>query len=289
MHGETLVATESQHHVGGKGFNQAVALARLGCDVTFVGGIGQDMLGSVFKNFAQAEGVNFVPDVRTGRSTGLAVPIVTPDGVSSIIVDARTAQDVSSTHLRQILSTSNWDALSCHYEFPHEGLDLLLDFFRDVRAPVFLNPAPWTGERPLELARRARTVLLNEVEGKALLADAGLTMKAGAPLTDLAIRCSQVCRTETLVLTLGKEGSIAVSGDDTIHCSAVPVKVLDSTGAGDAFCAAFVFGRLAAWSMRKTLAFASGMASGACSRKGGADSMPALDEALHLAQLHEFW
>ena len=82
------------------------------------------------------------------------------------------------------------------------------------------------------------------------------------------------------VVTLGEEGSVTLSGDRSFHTPAFPVSVVDTTGAGDVYHGAFIFGLLREWKLEKTAEFASAVAAMSCTRLGGRQGIPTLDEAI---------
>lgn len=285
--GESLVVDKSVRRLGGKGFNQAVGLARLGCAVSFAAGVGSDALADVFGTLAAAERIDFRPDRVPSAPTGVAVPIVTPDGVSSILVDVGAAMHMRISHVESALLAKDWDAVLCHYEVPPECLRAVFDQCHKRRIPVFCNPAPWLGQDAITFAREADVLVLNTVEARHLATAVGWS--SGSSPDDLARACASACRAQLVVLTLGSEGSIAVHDGGLLHCQSLPGEIVDSTGAGDAFCAGVVFGVLRGWEIGRTLALATGAATYVCGKPGGAESMPLLSEAIRLAQSHPLW
>ncbi|MDE2726457.1 MAG: PfkB family carbohydrate kinase, partial [Gemmatimonadota bacterium] len=82
------------------------------------------------------------------------------------------------------------------------------------------------------------------------------------------------------VVTLGEEGSYTLAGDRTFHTPAFPVEVVDTTGAGDVYHGAFIFGLLQKWGLQKIAEFASAVAAMSCTRLGGRQGIPTLGEAM---------
>ena len=82
------------------------------------------------------------------------------------------------------------------------------------------------------------------------------------------------------VVTLGEEGSLTLAGGRSFHTPAFPVDVVDTTGAGDVYHGAFIFGLLREWPLEKTAEFASAVAAMSCTRLGGRQGIPTLDEAI---------
>jgi ribokinase len=288
MHGESLVARSGERRLGGKGFNQAVALARLGCDVTFVCGVGKDEIAQSFHMRAEKEGIDFRPEAVASAATGVAAPVITPDGVSTIVVDAGASMHLGAAHLMAVLGDGPWDAALCHFEVPAVCLRVLFDRCEALGVRVVCNPAPWNSEKALEFVRRANIVVLNSVEAELFAQDAGIEIEAGLPLA-LAMSCGDFCPGELLVVTLGSEGSIAISDHEASLCETFQVEAVDSTGAGDAFCAGLVYGIVHGWTRQRTLALASATAALACTLPGGSDAMPQFNLAFALASTHRLW
>lgn len=210
---ETLRASAMQEFRGGKGFNQAVAAARLGATTTMIGAVGDDAAGDDLLGALAASGINatFVERV-AGTATGTALPLVTDDGeVSIIIVPGANATVTPELADRAGELIAAADVLVLQGEVAAEASMRAASLARDAQTLVVVNTAP-VGEGTRALLARADVVVANAEEA------AALDLHPGAGV----------------VLTLGARG--AQVGDVTVP--AFPATVVDPTGAGDAFCAA---------------------------------------------------
>jgi ribokinase len=286
--GESMIIPEIRQSLGGKGFNQAIALSRLGAQVLFIGAVGEDWMGNAFSVFADKEGVEFYAE-RQATSTGICVPIVTPDGVSSIIVDVGASFKLAPNHVDTVLRGHIWDAILCHNEVPQSALDVVVEQSKARQIPLFFNPAPWLPGR-LNYLRAADVVILNEIEAQELVTESNLTGTSIAMNPEELLRkCGAACSAKVVILTLGVNGSIALIDGNVIKVPITPVNAIDSTGAGDAYVAAITFGLSKSWPFSHALALASAAGAWACTQFGGAASMPVLSQIEALAHSSVLW
>jgi ribokinase len=240
--GETVLGEDVERLHGGKGANQAVALARLGAQVVFVSAVGED--GAWSREALAAEGVD-VTHVRTvDGPTGVAVVMVDPQGENSIAV----AQGANRHVVAPVdLDT---DVLLLSLEVP---LAAVADAARRSTAPVVLNAAP-AQPLPPGLLADVDVLVVNETEWESL----------GWP------------RDGDVVVTLGAQGCRVISGDLSTDVPAVPVEVVDTTGAGDCFAAALAYGIASGWDLVAAATFAVRAAALSVTAAGARGGMPTL-------------
>jgi ribokinase len=208
--GESVIGSLFRIDHGGKGSNQAVGAARLGAEVAFLTAVGQDSFGgSAFELWAE-EGVDASAVLRTGLPTMTAAILVEASGANRIVIVPGALEALTPAHVdgfaRQIAAA---DVLVVQLEIPLGTALHALDVARSAGVRSILNPAP---APPQPIAPVADYVTPNETEAPAV---------EGVP--------------GTLVVTLGERG--ARIGDEIVP--AFPARAVDTTGAGDAFCAAF--------------------------------------------------
>jgi ribokinase len=232
--GHTTLATGRAVTHGGKGANQAVAARSQGSEVTLVAAVGDDSEGSAGLDDLRARGIDVSGVLLPGTSTGAAVVLVADDGENLIVVDpgANAALDQDWVHERVALAEP--DVVVAQLEVP---LSCVRAAAAASAAKYFiLNPAPMPSARAdLEALLGLVDVLVPNRQELAQLLGANL------PGTlDEVDRCArQLDFAGTLVVTLGGEGAAvyAPRGRERLaHVAAEPVDVLDTTGAGDAFC-----------------------------------------------------
>jgi ribokinase len=220
--GETVIGGDVRELPGGKGANQAVAAARLGARVAMVGRVGGDGAGTRLRDGLAAEGVD-VAHVREDRDapTGRALIAVDAGGENTVVVspgaNGRVGGDDVEAARAMIADAS---VLLLQHEVPAEAVAAAI---AAAGGTVVLNPAPARA-----LAAPVDVLVPNRGELEALVG------RGGDP-ADLA---RSLHGARAVVVTLGAEGAVAVEGDMVQRVAAPVVEVVDTTGAGDAFCGA---------------------------------------------------
>jgi ribokinase len=265
--GETVLAGEYANGLGGKGANQAVAAARAGGDVVFVGAVGDDQPGErIVENFAD-HGIDTRFTARSDAPTGLAFVLVDADGGNEIVVapgaNATLAPRTVSAALEAVTAA---DVVVVQCEIPVERLDEAVRGGARGGATVIVNLAPYTVVDP-SLFARISVLVVNESEARSLLASTG-------PVDDLAVAVVRAVGCACIV-TLGERGSIFASPDGRrARVPAAPVPhVVDTTGAGDVYVGTLA----AALARTDDIVSAMGQASEAAARSvshPGAQSRP---------------
>jgi ribokinase len=231
--GETVLGGRFAEHHGGKGANQAVAAARAGARVTFVGAVGDDRRGETALEALRAEGID-VSRVRVvpGEQTGVALIAVGPRGENQIVVAPGANAALVPDDVHQ-LPLARGDTLLTSLEIPMPAVTAALQAARDAGAQAVLNPAP-AHALPAEVLALGPILTPNEHE---LVVAIG-NDDAAAALDELSVRTSG-----PIVVTQGPAGALLARGRrrDRFDGFLAPL-VTDTTGAGDAFC-----GVLATW------------------------------------------
>jgi ribokinase len=207
--GETVIGRAFRRDHGGKGSNQAVGCARLGAHVDFLTAVGDDEFGQGAAALWAEEGVD--ADAVTASAATMTAPIlVEPSGVNRIIVVPGALAELSRAHVDAFADRiAAADVCLVQLEIPVDTALYALDVARRAGIRTILNPAPAPAE---PIAPQVDYLTPNETEAAAVRDANG-----------------------TLVLTLGEQG--AQVGEQRVP--AFPAKAIDTTGAGDAFTAAF--------------------------------------------------
>lgn len=272
--GETLQGDFAMH-LGGKGFNQAVAARRLGADVVVTGRVGDDEFGRMFLAALDHEGIDrraVVVDPTAG--TGVATIYVEPNGTNTIVQSPRanwsvTADDVEQHHY-DVLGDAN--VFLAQLETSESALR---EFARlasccglgDAFFLINLAPALSVGEGILN---HAFVAIGNEVE---------LATEAGLPATTIdevfdAARAVRRRGAQSVIATLGANGALLVGYEQREHVPGFNVGVVDTTGAGDAFCAALAVRLAEGADLSDAMHFANAAGALACTKHGAYPSMP---------------
>lgn len=268
VEGETLGASEMSEAAGGKGLNQAIALASAGLETSMAGQVGPDgawLLQLLAERGVDAQQVRVLPDSVTGQ----AIIQVDDAGANCIIVypgansrcDARWAGEV-------IRSMSPGDLVVFQNEMA--GTAEVIRMAKRAGLQVALNPSPIDDAMVADLPSEVDFLFVNEGEGHALtgLFEPELVLDALADALPSA----------TIVLTLGPLGAWATNAEGRVFVEAVPAPVVDTTGAGDTFTGFFLAEYLRGSGLREALRVASLAAAMAVSRPGAADAIPTCEE-----------
>ena len=277
--GETLHAHSFMDNPGGKGGNQAVACARMGASVSMIGRVGDDAFGQALKASLARDGIAVDHVCTAPASTGVALIMVDDSAQNRIalIPGANAFVGAEDTHrLQRELATAR--LLLLQFEVP---MPAVLDAAALASArgcTVVLNPAP-AQTMPDALWALVDILVLNEVEA-AMLAGCEVHDAAGAARAAEALRGRGP---SDVILTLGSQGVVACSASGCRHFSALDVKAVDTTAAGDTFigalCAALVRGE----SIDDGIALGTRAAALCVTRAGAQASIPARAEAEALA------
>jgi ribokinase len=264
--GETVSGGDLFRNPGGKGANQAVAAARLGRRVAMVGCVGDDDAGRSLLASLEADGVDRSRvRVVDGAPSGTAFITVGGDGENQIVVspgaNARlTPDDVAAA--RGVLEASAVTLLQL--EVPLEAVAAAAGA---AGGRVVLNPAP-VRPLPAELLGRVDVLVPNRVE---------LAQLAGGPVPGTvseAARLAGRLAARAVVVTLGADGALVVEDGQAGHVPAVPVRAVDATAAGDAFCGGLADALAGGAGLADAARRAVRVAAAACLRQGAQASLP---------------
>jgi ribokinase len=274
--GETVIGRTFTTFFGGKGANQAVAIARLGYPVSMVGNLGNDAFGTQLRSGLKDAGVDTEYVGTVAGSSGTALIITGPNGENSIVVVPGANAQLTPKSLENaapLLKRAGF--LLVQLEIPLETVEYLAEFAERHEIPLMLDPAP-ARELPGSLLRRVSWLTPNETETRELLKTNldDNEQSANAAADQL---CSRGAK--NVVLKLGSRGCIIAQGTRSKdRIAAFSVKAVDTTAAGDAFNAGFAVGLLRGYSALDSGVFASAVAAISVTRAGAQRSMPSADE-----------
>jgi ribokinase len=268
--GETISSLSFNKSAGGKGANQAAALAKAGMETWIAGKIGKD--GAFLLELLESYGVHTEKVVRYEGPSGQALIQVDENGQNSIVLFAGGNGLVNTDEINKCLSFFEKDDLIL-LQNEISNTALIMEKAKSSGLRVALNLSPWNeqaGKLPIKLAD---ILFINEIEG-AGLADVG----NATPITEILDRlCMRYQKTE-IILTAGPQGAFYGCGKIRAKAEPVNVPVVDTTGAGDCFSGYFVAARERGLSIQDSLNTACKAAAITVSRKGAMESIPFKDE-----------
>ena len=229
--GARVHASAIERHPGGMAANVANAAARFGIEVGFVGAVGDDPDGRWLLADLRAEGID-VTGVAVDRTSTLCLILVTPDGQRAIVSvdDAVTPADVGRAHARA--ASAGGLLYLDGYRWPAAAEAITADAATTGRATVVTDLDGCPDRDGLEAAMRAADHVLCSRDVFAQLA-------ATADATSAAVQFADQHDT-TVVLTAGADGWWATAAGRQWSGGGIEVEVVDTTGAGDAFCGAYI-------------------------------------------------
>ena len=266
--GETVPGSAFATSPGGKGANQALAAARAGAPVRMVGAVGKDEFAAGALKLLNAGGVDLTLVRAVDQSTGVALILVDAQGENVIAVVPGANGTVSASDA-QALNFGPEEVLLLQLEIPVPAINLVAARAREAGARVVLNFAPFRSDA-LSLVRHASHLVVNESEC-ALIVEA-LGIEGGDPIAQAATLAE---KSETIVIvTLGREGAVAVGRGVSDKVAALQVRAIDTVGAGDTFCGYLAAGLSEVLNLDRALSLASAAGSLACTKAGAQPSIP---------------
>ncbi len=270
--GETLQSAGFSRNAGGKGANQAAALALAGANVFLAGKIGSDGIWVLDQVRGRGADVGLV-GVDGCSSTGRAEIMVSDDGENAILLCPGCNHLVDESYVNSVISKfgeGDWIVLqnetSC---VPHA-----IAKAHEVGMRVVLNPSPFD-DAVRNAAIGADMLILNETEAR------GVTCaSADDGFDSLVSRLAALHSDKDIVLTLGARGSVFIGSGKVIRQDAFEVETIDTTAAGDTFLGYFIASFACGNDPKSALAIASKASAIAVTRRGAMCSIPTRDEVM---------
>lgn len=275
--GETILGELQAYLPGGKGANQAYAAGRAGGKVAMLGKIGQDAFGTRLKEELVSAGVDVSALTACERPTGQAVINVTDAGENSIVVlpGANGACDVDFIRAHEALIADS-EVVLLQMEIPHEAVFEAIRLAHAHGRKVLLNPAPAPERLPEAVLPLIDVLLPNETELERLsglpVRDTASARAAAEALMSKGVGC--------VLATLGSRGALYCAADETIESPAFHVTAVDTTAAGDTFCACFALGMARGWPVRQALLYSNASSALSVTKPGAQPSIPTRAETL---------
>ncbi len=282
--GETLLGHDFFTAPGGKGANQAVAVAKLGIPTYMVGRVGKDAEGKSLLASLQTYGVStdyVLTD--TEAHSGVAVIAVEDSGQNNIIVVPGANGRVNTEDVERLSNLfNNASALLLQFEIPLSAVILAAKAAHNAGIRVILDPAPAQKDIPEALYKLVDIITPNEIEASQLV---------GFPVNnpETALEAAAVLRqrgVKTAIVKLGALGVCCATSDESFFVPAFAVEAIDTTAAGDAFNGGLVAGLTEGQSLRQAVVWGAAAGAIATTLPGAMPSMPSRDTFDRFVQQH---
>ena len=272
---ETILGGTFFMNPGGKGANQAVAIARLGGSVTFICKTGSDIFGHQSQQLFEEEGINtsyVFSD--SGNPSGVALITVDEKAENCIVVASGANANLLPSDLAKAEEAiEQADLILMQLEVPMETVCFVADIAWQKGKKVILNPAP-AHPLPADLLRHLYLITPNETEAE---------MITGVKITDEssageAARLLSEMGVQHVIITLGSKGALIYSGGKAEMVPALKVEAVDTTAAGDVFNGALTVALSEGRSLKEAARFACKASAISVTRVGAQSSAPYRNE-----------
>ena len=277
-HGETVLGGAFLMNPGGKGANQAVAVARLGGNVQFVSKIGNDVFGKQSFQLFQAEGIN-TSCILSDESLPSGVALITVDaaGENSIVVAAGANANLLPADIERALGEiGTAGIILLQLEIPLATVQYVAEYAASNGIRVILNPAP-AAVLPSQLLSHIDVITPNVTEASMIsgikVSDVETAKQAAKRIRELGV--------DTVVITMGPAGALVLEGAVFTHVPAPKVQPVDTTAAGDTFNGALAVALSEQKSLPDAVRFACEAAAVSVTRLGAQSSIPYRNELVN--------
>lgn len=282
--GEAIHGKNFRRACGGKGANQACAVARMGMKASMIGAVGADAFGDEMLASVREAGVETSPVIRRSNvPSGAAVIVLDASGQNQIVVanganDTLLAADIAPN--AQLIARSH--ALVMQLETPLSGVEAAANAARQAGVPLIFNPAPYSPV-PESLLRNCSFIIPNEGEAAHLT---GITIRDNTSAAEAARRLRQMAPQANVLVTLGANGVWLDTDHFTGHVPGFAVTAVDTVGAGDTFIGTFAVRIVEGADVREAARFGCAAAAIAVTRRGAQTSIPSRVEVERWLQAH---
>lgn len=273
LKGETLPGGSLRYIPGGKGANQAVAMAKLGAQVEMFGCVGDDENGRKMVENLSANGVETSHiKVAAGVPTGIAIITVGEHDNTIIVVEGANGL-VDRAYIDSVKDVLlSYDMVALQHEIPLDTVHYVVELCAEHGIPTLLNPAP-AAEVPMDIIEKVTYLTPNEHEAVLIFGKERSTEELLKAYP------------EKLIITQGSRGvSVGLSGGEVLNVPARKVEVVDTTGAGDTLNGAFCVKTVQGSSIAEALEYANAASSLSIGKFGAQSGMPTAQELAELLE-----
>jgi len=282
--GETVLGWDFHEPMdGGKGSNQAIAAARLGGSVAFVGCVGKDRIGESGEQWMKLAGVNTTFLKHSEHMTsGVGFIILDEDGVPAMVTSMGANTEITKLDIDQAINhLSSAKVLLTQFEIDREIALYAARKAKDFGMTTIVNPAPAMATQKNGF-QGIDYLIPNEVEAMNIL---GMDSSQKFDPFELASNLRAESEAKCVIVTLGQAGYV---GSDSLGIwgeTPLPVEVVDTSGAGDVFCSALAVSLVNNISIREATAWACKAATLSVTRPGTIPAFPLLEEVSDIIKL----
>lgn len=273
LKGETLPGGDLRYIPGGKGANQAVAMAKLGAQVEMFGCVGDDENGRKMVANLSANGVETGHiKVAAGVPTGIAIITVGENDNTIIVVEGANGL-VDRAYIDSVKDVLlSYDMVALQHEIPLDTVHYVVNLCAEHGIPVLLNPAPAAGV-PMDIIEKVTYLTPNEHEAVLIFGKERSTEELLKAYP------------EKLIITQGSRGvSVGLAGGQVLNVPARKAEVVDTTGAGDTLNGAFCVKVVQGCGIVEALEYANAASSLSIGKFGAQSGMPTAEELAKLLE-----
>ena len=265
--GETLAAEKLSIFPGGKGLNQAIAMAKAGAQVYFAGCIGED--GTMLESVLKQAGVDIHNLLSVREPTGQAIIQVDKNGENSIVIYRGANGAVTKEYIDKVMEQFDRDDILL-LQNEISNLLYLVEKATEKGMKIILNPSPFESVLKSINLNNLYCIVLNETEA--------VQWTGSQEPDDFLLLARKEHPQLQVVLTFGENGSVFLKNGEIYRQQAFNVSAVDTTAAGDTFTGYFVAGLYSGLEITEILRRSAAAAAIAVSKKGASSSIPTYEE-----------
>ena len=276
--GETIIASDYFLEPGGKGYNQASCLLKLGANAAYLTAIGEDRYAQVCYDYLDQDGANLYFKVIADKKTAVANILTNKNGENQVSVYPGASGSLNLDNLKEFeKEIINADILLLTNELQLEVLEQAIRIAKENNVFVILNPAPYNPK--FKLYDLCDVVIPNEIEAKQMFGidqDKDITNEAKNIRNAFYFKNNF----KNVIITLGNKGCLLINSKEIHYVNPLKVNTVDTTGAGDVFNASFAFFYFQTKDIRKACEYANIAAAISTTKNYVLNSLPELNEIL---------
>ena len=272
--GQTIIGSNFKEVPGGKGANQAVAMARLNGNVSMIGKVGEDGFGQTLINSLKNDKVDTTYIQTAKGATGVALITVDKNAQNSIVVSPGANFEVKEDDIdNNIEAIKNSDIVVLQLETPLNTIKYALNKAKELNKYTILNPAPAV-KLDDEIIKNVDLLTPNETELEII---SGVSIETEEDIQKAAQIMIEKGVKE-LIVTLGSKGSLYINKETSMFKNAYKVEAIDTTAAGDSYTGALAVAFANGKNIEDAMDFASKVGALSVQKEGAQSSLPTLED-----------